>query len=127
MRSVFKVRDFTRWMRAVALTDKALCSAVSEMESGLFDADLGSGIFKKRVGLAGPGKRGGARTIIATNQGDRWFFVFGFAKNERSNITNRELSALKLLANDLMERTCEELDGLVGRQALWEICHDAKE
>jgi hypothetical protein len=43
-------------------------------------ADLGGGIVKKRVGLAGRGKRGGARTLVATNKGNRWFFVYGFEK-----------------------------------------------
>ena len=61
------------------------------MDRGLIDADLGGGIVKKRVGLAGRGKRSGARTLIATNKGDRWFFVFGFEKNERANIGDDEL------------------------------------
>ncbi|MFY9138571.1 MAG: type II toxin-antitoxin system RelE/ParE family toxin, partial [Zwartia sp.] len=33
------------------------------MTHGLIDADLGGGILKKRVGLSGRGKRGGARTL----------------------------------------------------------------
>nr|WP_263469118.1 type II toxin-antitoxin system RelE/ParE family toxin [Stenotrophomonas sp. CFS3442] len=32
------------------------------MEGGLVDADLGGGIFKKRVALPGRGKRGSVRT-----------------------------------------------------------------
>jgi Uncharacterized protein conserved in bacteria len=44
---------------------------------------------KKRVPVAGRGKRGGARTIVATNFGDRWFFLFGFEKNERANIDSQ--------------------------------------
>jgi hypothetical protein len=34
------------------------------------------------------------RTLIATNKGSRWFFVFGFEKNDRANITADELGAL---------------------------------
>ncbi|MEI8162138.1 MAG: type II toxin-antitoxin system RelE/ParE family toxin [Betaproteobacteria bacterium] len=91
MKRVFKIRHFSRWMRKTELTDRVLCGAVAEMDRGLIDADLGGGIVKKRVGLAGRGKRSGARTLIATNKGDRWFFVFGFEKNERANIGDDEL------------------------------------
>ena len=70
MRRVFKTRYFSRWMRKTELSDELLFAAVTEMAQGLIDADLGGGIVKKRVGLSGRGKRGGART----------FFVYGFEK-----------------------------------------------
>ncbi|MEY3146143.1 MAG: hypothetical protein RL342_1814 [Pseudomonadota bacterium] len=105
MKRVFKTRHFSRWMRKTELTDSALCSAVAEMAQGLIDADLGGGVVKKRVGLAGRGKRGGARTLVATNKGNRWFFVFGFEKNDRANIGADELEALQDLAHDLLART----------------------
>ena len=38
------------------------------MERGLIDANLGGGIIKKRVPLPGRGKRGSARTLVATNR-----------------------------------------------------------
>jgi hypothetical protein len=71
MKRVFKTRHFQRWMRKTELTDAALCKAVEEMASGLIDADLGGGVVKKRVGLAGRGKRSGARTLVATNKDNR--------------------------------------------------------
>jgi hypothetical protein len=124
MNRVFKTRFFSRWMRKTKLTDKALCGAVLEMIHGLIDADLGGGIIKKRVGIAGRGKRGGARTIIATNKNDRWFFVFGFQKNVRSNINNEEKEALKLLADDLLSMSATTLDSACQRDELQEICHE---
>ncbi|MBV9531004.1 MAG: type II toxin-antitoxin system RelE/ParE family toxin [Bradyrhizobium sp.] len=45
------------------------------MALGLVDADVSGHVYKKRVPAAGRGKRGGARTIIGSNLGDRWFFV----------------------------------------------------
>ena len=39
---------------------------------------------------------------VATNRGDRWVFVFGFSKNERSNVDKDELGALKKLAEQLL-------------------------
>jgi hypothetical protein len=111
-------------MRKTELTDVALCAAVAEMAQGLIDADLGGGVVKKRVGLAGRGKSGGARTLLATNKGTRWFFVFGFEKNDRANIAPDELEALQTLAQELLARTGSQLDLAVTDRALEEICHD---
>ena len=124
MKRVFKTRYFTRWMRKTELTNSALCEAVAEMVQGLVDADLGGGVVKKRVALPGRGKSGGARTLVATNKGNRWFFVFGFEKNDRANISDQELEALQDLAQDLLARTGAQLDLAVQTSALEEICHD---
>lgn len=94
VRRVFKTRHFSRWLRKSDLTDASLCAAVNEMVAGLIDAELGGDVVKKRVALPGRGKRGGARTLVATRKGSRWFFVYGFEKNERANITSTELEAL---------------------------------
>jgi hypothetical protein len=121
---VFKTRHFSRWMRKTELSDPLLCAAVAEMVRGLIDADLGGGVVKKRIGLAGRGKRGGARTLIATNKGDRWFFVFGFEKSERANIADDELEALQELAAHLLARTGRQLDEAIVDGSLQEICDD---
>ena len=124
MGRVFKTRHFSRWMRKTGLADQALCDAVEEMSRGLIDADLGGGVVKKRIGLAGRGKRGGARTLVATNRGSRWFFVYGFEKNDRANISDAELEALQEIASDLLARTGVQLDKAVEEGTLVEIDHD---
>lgn len=123
MRRVFKTRHFARWMRKSELTDAALCAAVAEMVAGLIDADLGGDVVKKRVALPGQGKRGGARTLVATRKGSRWFFVFGFEKSERANVTPTELDALQTLAGSLLSLTPVQLDKAVEDGTLQEICH----
>ena len=122
MERVFRTRNFTRWMRKSGLTDAALCKAVKEMVAGLVDADLGGGVVKKRIALPGRGKRGGARTLVATNKGSRWFFVVGFGKNERANISTEELNALQALAAELLAYTDLEITAAVACSALQEIC-----
>ena len=124
MRRVFKTRHFGRWLRKSGLSDRALCQAVVEMLAGLIDAELGGGVVKKRIALPGRGKRGGARTLVATNRGRRWFFVFGFEKNERANVSDEQLEALQDLAADLLARTPAQLDAAVADGTLQEICHD---
>ena len=123
MRRVFRTRHFSRWMRKTALTDRALCAAISEMERGLIDADLGGGVLKKRIALPGRGKSGGTRTLVATNRGSRWFFVFGFEKNVRDNVSDKELEALQAIAADLLKLSLTELDESVESETLKEICH----
>lgn len=48
------------------------------------------------------GKRGGARTTVATKLADRWFFLYGFGKNERTNIDKDEMKMLQEVAKDLL-------------------------
>ena len=107
---IYKNRWFDRWARRQGLTSSSLCAAVREMAAGLYDADLGGGLLKKRIARSGQGKSGGFRTLVATNKGARWVFVFGFLKNERSNVDKDEEQALKTLAAHLMSLTTQALD-----------------
>ncbi len=124
MRRVFKARHFSRWMRKTELSDLMLCHAVNEMAQGLIEADMGGSVVKKRIALPGRGRSGSARTLIATNKGNRWFFLFGFEKNERANVSTKELEALQEIAIDLLKHTAVELDALVASNYLQEICND---
>lgn len=107
--AVYLTRWFDRWARKQGLRTSALCVAVNEMTNGLFDADLGSGLFKKRVAKPGLGKSGGWRTLVASNRGNRWIFLYGFPKNQRSNIDVDEEEALKKLAAHLLSETAASL------------------
>ena len=96
------------------------------MAEGLIDADLGGDVVKKRVALPGRGKSSGVRTLVATRRGTRWFFIFGFEKNDRANISDVELDGLQSLALDLLARNGRELDEAIAEGVLLEICHDHK-
>ena len=101
-----------------------LCRAVQELRAGLYDADLGGGLVKKRVARPGQGKSGGYRTLLATNKGVRWVFVFGFPKSARTNIDKDEEAALKKLANHLLGLTPQGIAKAVAVEELKEIhCH----
>jgi hypothetical protein len=97
------------------------------MIAGLYDADLGGGLVKKQIARSGQGKSGGFRTLIATNKGDRWVFVYGFPKNERSNIDKDEEEALKKLATELLSLTSEALEQAKDDNELMEVDCDAEE
>jgi hypothetical protein len=128
MMEVYKNRWFDRWARKEGLEDSSLCAAVREMVAGLYDADLGSGLVKKRIARPGEGKSGGFRTLIATNKGDRWIFIYGFPKNERSNIDRDEEKQLKTLAEGLLSLDPKEIELFKDEGKLMEIdCNEKTE
>ncbi|CAM8650721.1 Toxin HigB-2 [Burkholderiales bacterium] len=100
---VLVTKPFLRWMRKSKVSSSEIVGAAHEMVQGLIDVKLGGYLFKKRVALRGRGKSAGARTIVATKFGRRWIFLFGFEKNERSNIDATELKVLQELASTLLD------------------------
>ena len=112
-------------MRGSGLTDSDLNVAVSEMADGLIDADLGGHLFKKRVALPGRGKRGGARTIVAAKLPDRWFFLFGFEKNERTNIDKDELRMLREIAAELLGFSDRKLSEAIANNEIIEVVDES--
>ena len=118
---IFKTRTFARWMRQSNLTDPTLCLAVEEMSAGLTDAHLGGNLVKKRVAQPGRGKRGGARTIVATNLGSRWFFLFGFEKNDKANINKNELKFLQEVAKELLGYSDSQLETALATEEIMEV------
>ena len=123
MKHIWKTRTFSRWMRKIQLKDPALIAAIEEMARGLVDADLGGNIYKKRIALPGRGKSGSTRTIIATNRDDRWFFLYGFEKNERDNITKDELDYLQDAAQDFLGYSDADLESAIVIGELLEVYH----
>ena len=121
---IFKTKLFSRWAEKEGLADEALQTAVEELENGLVDADLGGHVYKKRVSLAGRGKRGGARTLIAFRIGEKAFFLYGFVKNARSNISDKDLKALRLLAGVLLDYTGAALTKAVKAGELIEVVNN---
>lgn len=108
------------------MPDATLCAAVAEMAAGLVDADLGGGIYKKRVAMPGRGKRGGARVLLASNLGTRWFFLYGFEKNERATIDDKELAALQKTAAVFLAMDPKLLQRMLENGELTEICDEEK-
>lgn len=121
---IFKIKLFDRWARKEGISDKLLCEAVQEIEAGRFEANLGGNVYKKRIPLEGRGKRGGARTIVAYRIAGKAFFIFGYAKNEKSNLSDEETKTAKTFARELLSYTDAQLDKLVADGKLIEVKHD---
>jgi hypothetical protein len=119
---VFVTRHFRRWMSKAGLIEATLCEAVVEMRRGLIDADLGGHVVKKRLPLPGRGKRGGARTLVATDKRETWIFVYGFTKNQRDDVPGEDLAAWQALAADLLRGSAADLESKAAAGVLAEIC-----
>ena len=99
---VFKTKWVAGFARRERILDATLRAAISRVESGLVDADLGGGIVKIRVARAGQGRSGGYRMLIAYRTGTRAVFLYGFAKADRGNISADELLTLREIGADWM-------------------------
>ena len=95
--NVYLSKAFTRLARREGLTDVHICQAIGEMNEGLIDADLGAGLFKKRIAIPGQGKRGGWRSLLGFQAGNKAFFLYLFPKSRRDNINAAEMKVLKRL------------------------------
>lgn len=121
---VFKTRDFSRFARKEKIDDAALCEAIARAERGLVDAALGGGLIKQRVPRQGQGRSGGFRTIVAYSEAERAFFVYGFAKNERDNIDDDELAAIRITARLLMSLQPDRLEAALNARKIDEVMCD---
>lgn len=83
---IFVYKPFQRFADKEGLSETDLCEAVKRIEAGYIDADLGGGVLKQRIARQGQGRSSDYRSIIIYRIADRAFFVYGFAKSNRSNI-----------------------------------------
>ncbi|MCL2898142.1 type II toxin-antitoxin system RelE/ParE family toxin [Brenneria tiliae] len=120
---VFKNAWFERFARRQHISDKALLDAIRRAEKGLIDADLGGGVIKQRVARPGQGKSGGFRTIVLYRTEERAFFIYGFAKSDRANIDDDEVTLFKKMAFRVLELSDEHLNQLIGNGQFLEVSH----
>ncbi len=123
---VFKTKTFDRWAKKL-LGDDVLCRAAREIEQGLFEADLGGGICKKRIAIAGMGKSGGTRTLVAKQHAAAIFFLLGREKSSAgTDFPDSAVEAVKLIGANLHNQPMSKLDEMKFNGSLKEICHAEK-
>lgn len=50
---IFKYKTFEKWAKKQGMNNVDLKKAITEIEKGLIDANLGGDVYKKRIGLHG--------------------------------------------------------------------------
>lgn len=118
---IYKHRNFAKWAKIEGLTDSRLTESIAEMNDGLFDANLGGGLYKKRIAIEGKGKSGGFRTLLAFCKKDKAFFIYGFKKNERDNILLHEKEIYKNLAKEYLNLNQALLNKMIKAKILIEV------
>ena len=108
MRS-FKYTSFSRFTRKENIANTDLLEIVDMLENEQFDADLGGGVFKQRIAREGEGKSGSYRAIIFFKSKLLTFFVQGFAKSDKANISRKELVRLKKQAKTVLALTDSQI------------------
>ncbi|MFO7750287.1 MAG: type II toxin-antitoxin system RelE/ParE family toxin [Desulfobacteraceae bacterium] len=114
-------KHFSKWAAKQNIPENQLSKALTEIKAGNFEANLGAHLYKKRTRFAGQGKSGGGRTIICYKKDDRAIFVHGFAKNEKSNLSKKELIAFKELSKILLKLSLKELEIAINNGDLIEV------
>lgn len=121
---LYKTKWFVRYARQERIEDQSLRDAIERAERGLVDADLGGGIIKQRVARPGQGRSGGYRLLIAYRSGNLAVFLYGFAKNERDNITADELATLQEIGAAWIAAKKERIENAIKEGLLKEIHHE---
>lgn len=121
---VFKTKTFSRWAKKL-ITDERLCNAAKEIMKGQHEGDLGSGLCKKRIAVAGQGKSGATRTLVAKESTNGIFFVAGRQKSDPgTDFSDSQVSAAKIIGTSLQKANGREIEELISDGVLKEICHD---
>lgn len=94
-----------------------MCEAAAELQAGQGDA-LGGGVWKKRL------DKNRHRAIVLTKADRFWVYVYLFAKNDRENITLKELKTFKKLSGDYQSA---DIERMLKNGDLHEICKGGKE
>ncbi len=90
-------RVFVRLLRKANIDDDTINAAIREVVQGN-RVPLGHGLFKKRIASSYQGKRGAYRSILYYRSGRLMVFIYLFAKNDRENITPKEMNELVQIA-----------------------------
>ncbi len=116
-----------RFAQKEGIENAVLLNAVKSLTAGTFDVDLGGGLYKQRIARQGEGKSGGYRVLLCFKQGQRTFFMHGFAKSSKANISQSEKADLKKLAKIFFAMTDDELKKLLqsgSLEEIYEVNHD---
>lgn len=115
----------TKWFRQFAkgdgITDNSLKALAKDIEDGVQGVSLGGGLYKYRLAKPGKGKSGGYRVIVCLKRGEKLFFIYGFSKSVRENITRNEQKDLGEFAATLLGLSDKALDKAIDAGELKEI------
>lgn len=113
------------------LSNQSFCKVAGEVVRGEIrngEADLGAGLFKKRIGRNNQGKRDGLRMIVGYRDPkvNRVLFVFGFPKSAASTLTSDGHKALSTVARSFTEADDKKLADILEKEEVTEVVCDGE-
>lgn len=114
-------KHFAKWASKQNIPDGELTKALEEVCNSSYEANLGGHIYKKRIRFSGQGKSGSGRTIVCYQKDRRVIFIHGFSKNEKSNLSSKELFVFKELAKILLSFSESKIDIAIRNGDLKEV------
>lgn len=129
---VFAVPQVTRLLRKDRIPEATLCTVARELVEGRLtagEANLGDGLWKKRLARRGGGKSGGYRTIVAYRrpQSERVLFAYLFAKSTAATITPAGQAALARTATAFIGASDMQVSALLAADDIREVMCDGDE
>lgn len=112
---------FRKWAKKACLSNASLLRILVDLENGLSVADLGKNLYKVRMKRDGQGKSSGYRTIVVFRKEKRAIFLYGFAKNEKGNISSKELYYFQKLGGDLLKLSSSQVKKAIKNSVLFDL------
>ncbi len=79
--AIYRSSVFDKRTKRLKISDNVLLKTAQEIDNGVYEADLGGGVYKKRIPLNNQGNSNGVRTIVFFKSGGHLFFFDGWAKS----------------------------------------------
>ena len=118
---IFKFKSFCRFARKERISNDSLITAVDKIIEGNYDAKLGAFLYKQRVAREGKGTSTGYRVIVCLKIEDKAFFLYGFPKSVKDNISKSELAMFKEAAKYLVFLSEEVITTMLDNDSIEEI------
>jgi hypothetical protein len=116
----FQTKSFKKWAGKEGIPVEKLLDAVDRIDKNLGIVDLGSDLYKVRI-AKNKGKSGGYRTIMIYKKDFRSLFIYGFGKNQKDNITEKELNEAKKYAQDFLSYSEDYVKSLLENKSIFSL------
>lgn len=97
-----KTKWFDKWSKKNFITDEKLLDTIKNISNNLGVVNLGSSLYKVRTQKNGKGKSSSFRTFVVYKKDNIAIFIYGFSKNDKSNLHNEELIDIKRLSKEYL-------------------------
>ena len=88
---------------------------------------LGSKLYKIRAKGRSKGKSGGFRNIFFWKKGEIIIFCYIFPKNEKDNLSKKDLKGLRILSKEYASLTDKEIEEMISHKNLKEVGYEEKQ